>query len=107
MAVCWVKAGGCNQETSVEARKISQTKASVSFVTTCEHVAALAEELVELDIGSEMTKPMNETQTYILAARHLCRTSCIVPAAVLKTMECAADIFQPASCAIEFIEDAI
>jgi hypothetical protein len=107
MAVCWVKAGICGQETTIEAMKTSQTKASVSFITTCEHVRALSEELMELDIGSEMTKPMNETLTYMLATKHLCRTSCIVPAAILKAMEAAAGIFLPESCAIEFVEGAV
>jgi hypothetical protein len=107
MAVCWVKAGVCGKETTVEATKISQTKARVSFITTCEHVQALAEELTELDVGSEMTKPMNETLTYTLATKHLCRTSCVVPAAILKTMEVAAGIFLPEPCAIEFVEGAV
>jgi hypothetical protein len=107
MAVCWVKAGICGQETTIEAMKVSQTKVRVSFVTTCEHVQALSGELVELDVGSEMTKPMNETLTYTLATKHMCRNSCIVPAAILKTMEVAAGIFLPESCAIEFVEGAV
>jgi len=107
MTVCWVKAGVCGQETTIEVVKSSQTKAKVSFITTCEHVQALAQELTELDIGSEMTKPMNETLTYTLAAKHLCRTSCVVPAAILKTMEVAAGIFLPESCAVEFVQGAV
>ena len=100
VAVCWVKAGICGKETTIEITKASQTKVGVSFVTTCEHVQALAEELIELDIGSEMTKPMVETLTYTLATKHLCRTSCVVPAAILKAMEVTAGIFLPESCAI-------
>jgi hypothetical protein len=107
MAVCWVKAGVCGKETTIEATKTSQTKAKLSFVTTCEHVQALSEELTELDIGSEMTKPMNETLVYQLATKHLCRTSCIVPAAILKAMEVTAGIFLPEACAIEFVEGAV
>ena len=107
MAVCWVKAGVCGKETTIEATKTSQTKVKVSFITTCEHVQALSEELMELDIGSEMTKPMNETLTYTLATKHLCRTSCIVPAAILKAVEVTAGIFLPESCAIEFVEGAV
>ena len=107
MSVCWVKAGVCGQETTIEVVKSSQTKAKVSFITTCEHVQALAQELIELDIGSEMTKPMNETLTYTLATKHLCRTSCVVPAAILKTMEVAAGIFLLESCAIEFVQGAV
>jgi len=107
MAVCWVKAGICGQENTIEVVKTSQTKVKVSFITTCEHVQALSEELTELDIGSEMTKPMNETLTYTLATKHLCRTSCIVPAAILKAMEVTAGIFLPEACAIEFVEGAV
>ena len=107
MAVCWVKAGICGKETTIEITKASQTKVGVSFVTTCEHVQALAEELIELDIGSEMTKPMVETLTYTLATKHLCRTSCVVPAAILKAMEVTAGIFLPESCAIEFVQGAV
>ena len=107
MAVCWVKAGICGKETTIEVTKASQIKVKLSFITTCEHVQALSEELTELDIGSEMTKPMNETLTYTLATKHLCRTSCIMPAAILKTMEVTAGIFLPSSCAIEFVEGAV
>ena len=107
MAVCWVKAGICGQETTIEANKVGQTKVRVSFVSTCEYVLALAEELIELDIGSEMTKPLNETKTYKLVTKYLCRTSCIIPAAVLKVMEVTAGIFQPESCTIEFVKDAV
>jgi hypothetical protein len=106
MAVCWVKAGVCGQETTIEIIKTSQTKVKVSFVTTCDHVKALAQELTELDIGSEMTKPMNETLTYTLATKHL-STSCIIPAATLKAMEVTAGIFLPESCAIEFVQGAV
>ena len=107
MAVCWVKAGICGTETTIEISKTSQTKVRVSFITTCEHVQALAHELTELDIGSEMTKPMNETLAYTLATKHLCRTSCVVPAAILKVMEVTAGIFLPESCAIEFVQGAV
>ena len=107
MAVCWVKAGICGTETTIEITKTSQTKVKVSFVTTCEHVQTLAQELTELDIGSEMTKPMIETFTYTLSTKYLCRTSCVVPAAILKAMEVAAGIFLPESCAIEFVKGAV
>lgn len=107
MAVCWVKAGICGTETTIEITKTSQTKVRISFVTTCDHVQALAKELTELDIGSEMTKPMNETMTYAFATKYLCKTSCIVPAAILKAMEVSAGLFLPESCAIEFVQGAV
>jgi len=107
MAVLWVKAGICGQETTVEVRKINQTKVSITIQTTCEHVQKLSEELKELNIGEEMDRPMNLTTTYILASKHLCRSSCVIPGAILKGLEAAADIFLPGPIAIEFIEGAI
>jgi hypothetical protein len=67
----------------------------------------LALELKELNIGEEMDRPMNLTTTYILASKHLCRNSCVIPAAILKEVEVAANIFLPGPIAIEFIEGAI
>ena len=107
MAICWVKAGSCGQETSIEAHKTGHTKVGLEFTTTCEYVTALADDLAELDIGSEVTKPLNETLTYTLAAKHMCRTSCVVPAAILKMVELAGGVFQAESCAIEFLDDTM
>ena len=107
MAICWVKAGICGTETTIEITKTSQTKVRVSFIITCKHVQALAQELTELDIGSEMTKPMIETLTYTLSTKHLCRTSCIIPAAILKAVEVSDSLFLPESCAIEFVQGAL
>jgi len=107
MSVVWVKAGICGQETTIEVRKISQTKVSVSFQTTCEHVQKLAFELKGLNVGEEMDRSMNLTTTYTLASKHLCRSSCVIPAAILKGVEVAANIFLPGPIAIEFIEGAI
>ena len=45
MALCWVKAGACGQETSIEARKVDMTHVAFEITTTCEHIQALAEAL--------------------------------------------------------------
>ncbi len=107
MALCWVKAGECGQETSIEAHKVSLTTVAFEITTTCEHIQALVGELGEVDVGREMSCPLNETKIYTLATKYVCRNSCIVPAAILKAMEVAAGIFLPADCSIEFIEGAI
>ena len=107
MSVLWAKAGICGQETTIEVRKISQTKVLILFQTTCENVQKLAFELKELNVGEEMDRPMNLTTTYILASKHLCRNSCVISAAILKGVEVAANIFLPGPIAIEFVEGAI
>jgi len=107
MAICWVQAGVCGNESSIEASKISPTRVKITITTTCEYIQALADELLELDVGSEMTRPLNESAVYVLATKHVCRNSCIVPAAILKAMEVAAGIFLPAECRIEFVEGVV
>ena len=107
MALCWVKAGECGQETSIVARKVDPTHVVFEIATTCEHVQALADELGEVDVAHEMSCPLNETRIYTLATKHVCRNSCIVPAAILKVMEVTASIFLPGDCQIEFVEGAI
>ncbi|HEC33720.1 MAG TPA: hypothetical protein ENI37_03265 [Chloroflexi bacterium] len=107
MAVCWVKAGECGQETSIEARKVSPIRIAFEITTTCEHIQALADELGEVNVGHEMSCSLNETQVYTIATKHVCRNSCIVPAAILKAMEVTAGIFLPGDCQIEFVEGAV
>jgi hypothetical protein len=75
--------------------------------STCEHIQALADELGEVNVGHEMSCSLHETQIYTLAARHICRNSCIVPAAILKTMEVTAGIFLPGNAQIQFLDGAI
>jgi hypothetical protein len=107
MSVCWVQAGQCGQETTIEARKVAPTKVVFEITTTCEHIQALADALGEVDVAVEMTRPLAETQVYTLATQHVCRNSCIVPAAILKAMEVAAGLFLPGDARIEFVSDAI
>ena len=107
MALCWVKAGECEQETTIEVRKINPTDVVCDIITTCEHIQAVADELGEINVGDEMSRPMNETIVYMLAAKHCCRNSCVVPAAILKTIEATAGIFLPVNCQMEFMEGAI
>ncbi len=107
MALCWVKAGECGQETSIEARKVDPTHVAFEITTTCEHIQALAEALGEVDVAHDMSCRLDETRVYTLATEHVCRNSCIVPAAILKAMEVTAGIFLPGDCSIEFVEGAI
>jgi hypothetical protein len=104
MSQVWVKAGQCNQETSIEARRSDMTHVIIEFVTTCEHIQKLADELKSLDIAREMSVKLLETEVYRLANEHVCRNSCIVPAAILKALEVEANIFPPAESQIVFLE---
>lgn len=107
MALCWVKAGECGQETSIEARKVSPTQVVFDITTTCEHIRTLSDQLGQVNVGHEMSCRLDETRVYTLAAKHVCRNSCIVPAAILKVMEVTAGIFLSGDCQIEFVQSAV
>lgn len=104
MSQVWVKAGQCNQETSIEARRSDMTHVALEFVTTCEHIQKLADELKSLDIAREMSVKLLETEVYRSANEHVCRNSCIVPAAILKALEVEANLFPAAESQIVFLE---
>lgn len=104
MSQVWVKAGQCSQETSIEARRSDMTHVTLEFVTTCEHIQKLADELKSLDIAREMSVKLLETEVYRLANQHVCRNSCIVPAAILKALEVEANLFPAAESQIIFLE---
>jgi len=104
MSQVWVKAGQCNEETSIEARRTDMTHVALEFVTTCEHIQKLAEVLKSLDIAREMSVTLLETEVYRLANQYVCRNSCVVPAAVLKALEVEANIFPAAESQIVFLE---
>ena len=55
MSLVWAKAGQCNQESTIEARRVDMTHVALTFVTTCEHVQKLAEVMTMLDIAHEMS----------------------------------------------------
>lgn len=63
--------------------------------------------LGEVDAAHEMACPLIETRVYTLATAHMCRNSCIVPAAIVKTLEVTAGIFLPGDANVEFVEGAI
>jgi hypothetical protein len=107
MALVWVRAGVCEKETTIAARRSDMTHVHLTFETTCEHVQELAAALTELDVATEMSIPRNESRTCRLATEHLCRNSCIIPAAILKAVEVEMGLFAPAESRIEFVEGAL
>lgn len=107
MAKVFVHGGQCEKETLITARKSSPTECALEFESTCEHIQELAEELRSVNAGSEMTLPLRDTEVYRAASKFCCRTSCIVPAAMLKAVEAAANLFPAEDAHIQFMEDAL
>jgi hypothetical protein len=104
MSLVWVKAGQCNQETTVEARRVDMTHVAIELVTTCEHIQKLSAELKTLDIAHETSTNLLDTQVYRTADRFVCRNSCVVPTAILKALEVEANLFLAADSQIEFVD---
>jgi hypothetical protein len=104
MSQVWIKAGQCDQETTIEARRSDMTHVKVEFFTTCEHIQELAEVLKTLDIAHEMSAALLETEVYQRSSEYVCRNSCIVPAAILKALEVEANIFPAADAQIVFLD---
>lgn len=96
LSLIWVRAGQCNHETTIEARRVDLTHVSVESVTTWEHIQRLSAVLVKLDIAHEMSTNLLDTEVYRTADEFVCRNSCVVPAAILKALEVEANLF-PAS----------
>jgi len=103
MSMVWVIAGQCNQESTVEARRVDMTHVAVEFMTTCEHIQKLSEALKFLDIAHEMSTNLLNTDVYRTADQFVCRNSCVVPAAILKALEVEANLFPAAESQIEFV----
>lgn len=104
MSMIWVKAGQCNQETTIEARRTDMTHVAVEFVTTCEYIQKLSYVLKTLDIAYEMSASLLDTQVYKMSSEYVCRNSCVVPAAILKVLEVEANLFLPAESQILFMD---
>ena len=105
MPLCYVKAGQCGNEAIIRVTVKSPAVAEISIDTACEHIKKIAEELKEIKVGGEMTLPAIETTVYKTAAKYLCRTSCIMPAAILKAIEAEYNLFKPVNAEIEFLEN--
>ncbi len=103
MAV-YVKAGQCKQEVVIRIKRKTEAICEVEVDTTCEYIKKLAEELKDIKVGEEITLPLCKTKIYKTASKYVCRTSCVVPAAILKSIEQEFKIFEPEDIYIEFVE---
>ncbi|MCX7716450.1 MAG: hypothetical protein N2Z73_03445 [Endomicrobia bacterium] len=61
-------------------------------------------ELKQIKVGEELSLSMCETQTHKVCSKYVCRTSCIVPQAILKAIEVEFNVFSEANCSIEFLD---
>ena len=104
MSVCYVKAGQCGNEIAIRVEKVTEGKARVILETPCEHIIKLNGYLDNINVGSEMTLSLIDTETYKKATEVICRTSCVAPAAILKAIEVTFGLFPPHKAEIDFVD---
>ena len=75
-----------------------------SQVRQVRHVYELWKECVRLDKGGRKSRTALRVRRRLL---YRCRSTCIMPAAILKALEVAASLFVPRTSHIEFIAGAL
>ncbi|NOZ07211.1 MAG: hypothetical protein GXP41_12825 [Chloroflexi bacterium] len=107
MAKANVDAGICGYKATVEATSLNGKEIQVEICSDCEMLTAMNEDLVQLQWkgrGHKVFRRMTESAVYESAARHIRHCACIVPAAVLKTIEVETGMALPKKATIEFEE---
>ncbi len=107
MAKANVDAGICSYTVTVKATALNSKEVQVELCTDCEMITAMNEDLAHLQWkgrGHKVFLRMTESAVYESAARHIRHCACIVPAAVLKTIEVETGMALPKKATIEFEE---
>lgn len=94
--------GICGFQCMVEARKIDDGTVVVEISgSECGQIQHLAGEITPISLR-ELFTPLTRNPVYIAAEKSGCHTSCVIPAAVLKTVEAAMEMALPKDVRIVF-----
>ena len=107
MAKAKVDAGVCGYKATIEAQSLNGKEVQVEICSECDMITAMNEDLQRLQWkgkGHEVFRRMTESTVYESAARHIRHCACIVPAAVLKTIEVETGMALPKAASVEFEE---
>lgn len=105
MSSVYVKAGQCTKEAVIKIKKISNSLAEVIIETNCDYINEAQKELKNIKVGEELSLSMCETNVHKVCSKYVCRTSCVVPQAILKAIEVEFKVFPKANCSIEILDD--
>ena len=103
MALCWVKPGWCNYETSLNSTVMDQESMILSVETVCPHIKKFADAVKEIRFREEVEKRLSDTRTYGAASQWIPCVGCPIPAAVLKLAEVEAGAHPQADTIIKFL----
>lgn len=102
----WLTANDCGHRLHITVARVDEGGISLSITGTCTFALSLGEALPPLDLADELSKPLNETQVYTLATDYLCRASCLVPGALMETLQVVAGLAAPSTSRIIFASEA-
>lgn len=103
MALCWIKPGWCNYETTVDATVKDAGTLILSIDSACPHIQKFSDPVKEIRFYEEVERPILKTQTYQAATRWIPCVGCPVPAAILKMAEVKAGLHPEADTIIKFL----
>ena len=97
-----VEPGICGFPCTIEARRTGKRIVSVKISNTaCENIRRMSELLEDFGLRDLFT-PLEKNPVFTWAARSGCHPSCVVPIALLKTVEAAMDMAIPKDVNISF-----
>jgi hypothetical protein len=97
-----ISGGACGFETLIDATSPDGLHVVLAIESDCPQIAALSADLTELDAFEQVLRtPLAETIPVRLAAKHKLHTTCLVPVAILKSVEAAAGLALPAESSIK------
>ena len=97
-----VEPGICGFPCVIEARKEDSRTVSIKiFGSECNQIKKLSKRLDRMTL-QELFMPVTRNPAFLLAQKSGCHASCVVPVAVLKTVEVAMEMALPRNVTINF-----
>lgn len=107
MSKAQVSCGICGYSATVEATTVDDRHVRVEIASECEMITAMNEDLACVQWkgkGHEVFNGIPHSVVYESAGKHIRHCACIVPAAILKTIEVETGIALPQNASIVFEE---
>jgi hypothetical protein len=99
-----IHAGVCGFVTTIHAASEDQQNVSLTFETTCPHLAKAAGELTTVDAYTDIFRKPHETTVYAVLSKYLVHTACPLYSGFFKAVEAAAGLALPRDVAMSFEE---
>ena len=98
-----VNPGVCGFSCVIHARKLDTQTVSLEITSSeCKQIQKLSEDLTQISM-MELFTPISRNPIYLSAEKYGCHLPCIVPAAVLKTVEAALGMALPRDIHVRFV----